>query len=193
MAASCPNKGLCRRCKELGHTAGQCSKAWNTATVVVTLALYTMLEVRQLFSKGQVVFFRQLHPCVGDCLITVVQYFMVVFLTDSKKFTMWRLLWMAKWAEEGESSSKYFSVLRRNVGQISGTLPSAWRMAPLFQASTIFVPRSPLFIRRYFQQSPSIPDSRIVFSSIWSPPFRFPLETLYYLFFWCPLAQSGIS
>ena len=32
---SCPNKGLCRRCKEPGHTAGQCTKAWNTAQVSV--------------------------------------------------------------------------------------------------------------------------------------------------------------
>ena len=35
LAASCPNKGLCRRCKEPGHTAGQCTKAWNTAQVSV--------------------------------------------------------------------------------------------------------------------------------------------------------------
>ena len=35
LAASCPNKGLCRRCKEPGHTAGQCVKAWNTAQVSV--------------------------------------------------------------------------------------------------------------------------------------------------------------
>ena len=27
LAASCPKKGLCRRCKEPGHTAGQCTKA----------------------------------------------------------------------------------------------------------------------------------------------------------------------
>ena len=35
MAASCPNKGLCRRCKEPGHNAGQCVKAWNTAQTSV--------------------------------------------------------------------------------------------------------------------------------------------------------------
>ena len=35
MAASCPNKGLCRRCKDPGHTAGQCVKAWNTAQAYV--------------------------------------------------------------------------------------------------------------------------------------------------------------
>ena len=35
LAASCQNKGLCRRCKEPGHTAGQCAKAWNTAQVSV--------------------------------------------------------------------------------------------------------------------------------------------------------------
>ena len=35
LAASCPNKGLCRRCKEPRHTAGQCTKAWNTAQVSV--------------------------------------------------------------------------------------------------------------------------------------------------------------
>ena len=35
LAASSPNKGLCRRCKEPGHTAGQCTKAWNTAQVSV--------------------------------------------------------------------------------------------------------------------------------------------------------------
>ena len=34
------------------------------SSVVVTLALYTMLGVRQWFSKGQVAFLRQLHPCV---------------------------------------------------------------------------------------------------------------------------------
>ena len=33
LAANWPNKGLCRRCKEPGHTAGQCVKAWNTAQV----------------------------------------------------------------------------------------------------------------------------------------------------------------
>ena len=33
------------------------------SSVVVTLALYTVLGVRQLFSKGQVAFLRQLHPC----------------------------------------------------------------------------------------------------------------------------------
>ena len=31
LAASCPKKGLCRRCKE----PGQCTKAWNTAEVSV--------------------------------------------------------------------------------------------------------------------------------------------------------------
>ena len=35
LAASYPNKGLCRRCKEHGHTAGQCTKAWNTDQVSV--------------------------------------------------------------------------------------------------------------------------------------------------------------
>ena len=35
LAASCPNKGLSRRCKEPGHTAGHCTKAWNTARVSV--------------------------------------------------------------------------------------------------------------------------------------------------------------
>ena len=35
LAASCPNKGLCRRCKEPGHTVGQCTKARNTAQVSV--------------------------------------------------------------------------------------------------------------------------------------------------------------
>ena len=35
MATSSPNKGLCRRCKEPGHTAGQCVKAWNTAQTYV--------------------------------------------------------------------------------------------------------------------------------------------------------------
>ena len=35
LAARCPNKGLCRRCKKSGHTAGQCVKAWNTAQVSV--------------------------------------------------------------------------------------------------------------------------------------------------------------
>ena len=38
LAASCPNKGLCRRCKEPGHTVGQCSKAWNTAQTSVPTA-----------------------------------------------------------------------------------------------------------------------------------------------------------
>ena len=38
LAASCPNKGLCRRCKEPGHPAGQCSKAWNTAQTSVPTA-----------------------------------------------------------------------------------------------------------------------------------------------------------
>ena len=38
LAASCPNKGLCRRYKEPGHTAGQCSKAWNTAQTSVPTA-----------------------------------------------------------------------------------------------------------------------------------------------------------
>ena len=39
LAASFPDKGLCRRCKEPGHTAGQCTKAWNTAQVsVLTVA-----------------------------------------------------------------------------------------------------------------------------------------------------------
>ena len=35
LAASCPNKGLSRRCKEPGHTAGQCTKGSNTAQVSV--------------------------------------------------------------------------------------------------------------------------------------------------------------
>ena len=35
LAASCPNKGLCRRCKEPGHTELQCKKAWNNAQVSV--------------------------------------------------------------------------------------------------------------------------------------------------------------
>ena len=35
LAASCTKKGLCRRCKEPGRTAGQCVKAWNTAQVSV--------------------------------------------------------------------------------------------------------------------------------------------------------------
>ena len=35
MAVSCPNKALCRRCKEPWHTAGQRVKAWNTAQTSV--------------------------------------------------------------------------------------------------------------------------------------------------------------
>ena len=51
------------------------------SSVVVTLALYTMLGVRQLFSKGQVVFFFSAVASVcWGCLISV-QYFMVVFLS----------------------------------------------------------------------------------------------------------------
>ena len=35
LAASCPNKGLRRRCKEPGHSAGHFTKAWSTTQVSV--------------------------------------------------------------------------------------------------------------------------------------------------------------
>ena len=52
------------------------------SSVVVTLALYTMLGVKQLFSKRQVVFFAAVASVCWGGLISV-QYFMVVFLNDS--------------------------------------------------------------------------------------------------------------
>ena len=52
------------------------------SSVVETLALYTMLGVRQLFSKGQVAFFSAFASVCWGGLVSV-QYFMVVFLNDS--------------------------------------------------------------------------------------------------------------
>ena len=52
------------------------------SSVVVTLALYTMLGVRQLFSKGQVVFFATVASVSWGGLISV-QYVLVVFLNNS--------------------------------------------------------------------------------------------------------------
>ena len=62
-----------------------------------------------------------------------------------------------KWAEEGESSSRYFIASRTNEGRISGALSSAWRMAPLSQVSAIFVARGLLFNSSLFSAEPTDP------------------------------------
>ena len=49
------------------------------SSVVVTLALYTMLGVRHFFSKGQGVFFARVASVSWGGLISV-QNFLVVFL-----------------------------------------------------------------------------------------------------------------
>ena len=52
------------------------------SSVVVTLALYTMLGVRQWFSKGAGSFFAAVASMCCGGLISV-QNFLVVFLNDS--------------------------------------------------------------------------------------------------------------
>ena len=79
----------------------------------------------------------------------------------------------AKWAEEGESSSRYFFRLEKKRGA------DQWCSTLRIEDGTIVSGISDicglLFIHHYFLRSPRIPETRIFSSSIWSPPFRMRL------------------
>ena len=84
----------------------------------------------------------------------------------------------AKWAEEGESSSRYFFRLEKKRG--ADQWCSALRMedGTIVSGISDIVPCGLRFIHHYFLRSPPIPETRIFSSSIWSPPFRMKLLRL---------------
>ena len=76
----------------------------------------------------------------------------------------------AKWAEDGESSSRYFFCLEKKSGA------DQWCSALHMEDGTIVSGISDIcaawsFYSFYFLGSLPIPESRIFSSSIWSPPF----------------------